>query len=90
MIRALLLAVVLGSILSACGSEAGNHSDADTHGAAVGSDGGDDAAASDTSSDGDASSADATQCAPACVAGEICCTDQHGHFPKCVLGTSCP
>lgn len=31
-----------------------------------------------------------TLCDPACSAGEVCCTDQHGHFPTCVQGVICP
>lgn len=33
---------------------------------------------------------DANGCDPPCGAGSICCTDQHGHFPQCVDGASCP
>jgi hypothetical protein len=28
-------------------------------------------------------------CSPPCGTGEVCCTDQHGHFPGCVAGDSC-
>lgn len=34
--------------------------------------------------------ASASECSPACGAGEVCCTDAHGHFPKCVTGSGCP
>ena len=25
-----------------------------------------------------------------CASDQICCTDQHGHFPTCVTGNACP
>lgn len=32
----------------------------------------------------------ASSCAPPCEVGSVCCTDQHGHFPQCLMGNSCP
>lgn len=29
-------------------------------------------------------------CSPPCGAGEVCCADQHGHFPACRTGLACP
>lgn len=31
-----------------------------------------------------------TACSPPCGADQVCCTDQHGHFPRCVSGSTCP
>lgn len=47
----------------------------------------DDAAESGVS---DAADAGGAACTPACDVDQICCTDQHGHFPTCRAGTSCP
>lgn len=47
---------------------------------------------SDIASDADATEPDvgASACTPPCEVGSVCCTDQHGHFPQCVMGNSCP
>lgn len=37
----------------------------------------------------DARAADGATCNPPCGAGEVCCTDQHGHFPACRAGSTC-
>lgn len=29
-------------------------------------------------------------CTPACAANQVCCVDQHGHFPTCTNATTCP
>lgn len=28
-------------------------------------------------------------CSPSCGVGQVCCTDQHGHFPACQAGSTC-
>lgn len=38
---------------------------------------------------GEMRSADGAVCSPACGAGQVCCTDQHGHFPACRAGSAC-
>ncbi len=39
---------------------------------------------------GEASTDSSPTCSPSCGPGEICCTDAHGHFPRCVSGSTCP
>ena len=39
---------------------------------------------------GDVRDADGATCSPPCGAGQVCCTDQHGHFPACRAGSACP
>lgn len=29
-------------------------------------------------------------CNPSCGTGQVCCADQHGHFPACLVGSACP
>ncbi len=29
-------------------------------------------------------------CSPPCGVDQVCCTDQHGHFPMCQTGAACP
>lgn len=77
---------VLGALLTAvaCSSGAGDGG----HGQDVGPDAG---VSSDAGADASATADAASEpCQPACGTAERCCTDQHGHFPKCVTGTSCP
>ena len=38
----------------------------------------------------EASTDSSSTCSPSCGTGAICCTDQHGHFPRCVSGSTCP
>ncbi len=48
-----------------------------------------DAPAADEATTDAAPDASAATCSPPCDAGQICCTDQHGHFPTCRAGNTC-
>jgi hypothetical protein len=86
----LLIAAMLAA---GCGSEqAHEHEDAGS-GDDAAADAGDPDAGDDSGSTGaeeDAASCDVPCGDVCCATGEICCTDQHGHFPTCVASSVCP
>jgi hypothetical protein len=95
-----LLKAALASALMACssdGSDPHGHTDAGEEradGAAPEAGAGDAAempdrpvdALSDAPAD---AGADGATCTPPCGAGQVCCTDTHGHFPTCRAGSVC-
>lgn len=89
----LTIAVVCGA-LSACSTESPDphgHADAAEERQDVTADATPplDRAAEDAPTDG-ARDAGGAMCSPPCGADQVCCTDQHGHFPTCRAGTACP
>jgi hypothetical protein len=80
--------LLTGVLMLACSSsDDGHHEDAGIDGAADAAtpdDGGSDAAGGDADKDGGQS-----PCVPLCTSTQVCCVDQHGHFPRCVDGSEC-
>jgi len=84
----ILIALVVGSG-AACGAgdgEAGGVRDASSPSDAA--DRENDTGA-DTGSMADSQAESSGACSPGCGPSEICCVDQHGHFPRCVAGAEC-
>ncbi len=90
--RALFAMLAATTLTVACSSGGdGHHADDGGDAAfdvAIPDDGGTDSAVDvvgDVSSDGGQN-----LCVPTCAATQVCCVDQHGHFPVCVNGAVCP
>ncbi|MBI5514602.1 MAG: hypothetical protein HY909_12580 [Deltaproteobacteria bacterium] len=94
------LEVVIFTALAACSGDGSDpHGHTDAGGERV------DGASLDAGTVGDASTPDrpvdalgdasaeagdgGATCDPPCGAGRVCCTDAHGHFPTCRLGSVC-
>ena len=92
----LLLAGMLALAACSANDEAGDahHSDAASVDARAGdpSDDGTDTAdgLSDTDAEDSIGDGAAGPCSEPCRSGQVCCVDQHGHFPRCVDGSFCP
>lgn len=86
--RPLLGMLIAGVLMVACSSsDDGHHPDARADAAfdaATPDDGGSQARGADTRADGSQS-----PCIPSCTSTQVCCVDQHGHFPRCVDGPEC-
>lgn len=83
----------VGMIGGACGSDEESVRRDETAGIGGDADAGDvqpDAGA-DAALDSDAGAdASSTPCAPPCGSTQVCCVDEHGHFPRCVDAETCP
>lgn len=85
--------LIVATLVAGCGGEETQpHEDA-----GPGNDPAQNAGDPDAGDDGgsmDAEGGDASCAVPCgdvcCATGEICCTDEHGHFPTCVAGSVCP
>ena len=98
--RTVVFISFMGPLVGCSGDEPDPHGHADVKDVAAPLDRlTDDAASLDAPTGGDATAenlpgdvrgGDGAVCSPACGTGQVCCTDQHGHFPTCRAGSACP
>jgi hypothetical protein len=91
--RRLLLAfaLIFGAPLLACSSSDDDHGheDAPIADAAVSTDADAPGAVDARGDAGTVVEPSPSPCVPACGSLQVCCVDQHGHFPRCVDGAVC-